>query len=106
MCSYIQMLDYKLPELQYIIVASKDAMSRRIMGVEDEVGSVLADLGTEKDVPEGPCVNVWSGAGTALENNQADTNLLGKIAQQVKVTWECRISEGECKQGNCGDRET
>jgi hypothetical protein len=36
-------------------------------------------------VPGGYYVNVWSGIGTALENNQAVVNLAGKIAQQVNI---------------------
>jgi hypothetical protein len=58
MCNYVHMLDSKLPELHNIIVASKDAMAMHLMSVEDELGSVLADLGTGEDVPGGPYVNV------------------------------------------------
>jgi hypothetical protein len=61
MCSYIHILDYKLLELQDIGMASKDDMSRRLMGVKDELGLVLANLGMGEDVPGGPYVNVRSG---------------------------------------------
>jgi hypothetical protein len=46
----------------------------------------MADLGSGGDVHGSPYANVWSGIGTALENNQAVAEFLGKIAQQVKVT--------------------
>jgi hypothetical protein len=55
------------------------------MGVEDEVGTALADLGTGEVVPGGGCVNMRSGIGTALEDNQAVVNLVSKLHQQVKV---------------------
>jgi hypothetical protein len=71
MCSYVQMLESKLPELQEIIATSKAAVSDRLMILEDEIGAVMADVGSGDDVPGGPYVNVWSGVGTALENNQA-----------------------------------
>jgi hypothetical protein len=87
MCNCVQMLDDKLSELQYISVASKDAMSKHLMGVEDEVGSVLMDLDMGEDAHVGLHINVWSsGVDATLENNQAVANLVGKIAQQVKVT--------------------
>jgi hypothetical protein len=83
MCSYVQMLESKLPELQEIIATSKAAVSDRLMILEDEIG---ADVGSGDDVPGGPYVNVWSGVGTALENNQAVVTLVEKIAQQVTFT--------------------
>jgi hypothetical protein len=86
MCSYMQMLDSKLPELQEIITTSNAAVSDRLMILEDELGAVMADVGSGDGVPGGPCVNVWSGVGTALENNQAVATLVGKIAQQVTAT--------------------
>jgi hypothetical protein len=88
MCSYVQMLDSKLPELQEIIATSKATVSVRLMILEDELGAVMADVGSGDDVPGGPYVNVWSGVGTALENNQAVATLVGKIAQQVTATAE------------------
>jgi hypothetical protein len=49
------------------------------------LGAALADLGTGEGVPGGGgYVKIWSDIGTALENNQAVANLMGKIAQQVK----------------------
>jgi hypothetical protein len=58
----------------------------RVMGVEDEIRAVVAELGSVTDIPGGPYVNMWSGLGTVLENNQAGANLVGRIAQQVKAT--------------------
>jgi hypothetical protein len=80
------MLDSKLPELQEIIATSKAAVSDRLMILEDELGAVMADVGSGDDVPGGPYVIVWSGVGTALENDQAVATLAGKIAQQVTAT--------------------
>jgi hypothetical protein len=56
------------------------------MGVEDELGAVMAERGSRTEIPGGYYVNLWSGIGVALENNQAVANLIGRIAQQVKVT--------------------
>jgi hypothetical protein len=39
----------------------------------------------EKEYQGWGYVDMWSGIGTALENNQAVANLVGKLAQQVKV---------------------
>jgi hypothetical protein len=66
MCSYVQMLDSKLPELQEIIATSKGAVADRLMILEDELGAVMADVGSGDDVPGGPYVNVWNGVGTDL----------------------------------------
>jgi hypothetical protein len=86
MCSYVQMLDSKLPELQEIIATSKATVRDRLMILEYELGVVMADVGPGDDVPGGTYVNVWSGVGTALDNNQAVATLVGKIAQQVTTT--------------------
>jgi hypothetical protein len=80
MCSYVQMLDSKLPELQEFIATSKVAVADRLMILEDELGAVMADVGFGDDVPGGPCVNLWSGVGTTLENNQAVATLVEKCA--------------------------
>jgi hypothetical protein len=45
MCSYVQMLDCKLPELQEIIATSKATVADRLMILEDELGTVMADVG-------------------------------------------------------------
>jgi hypothetical protein len=52
-CTYVQLLNMILPELQEIIFASKVALSEHLMGVEDELGAALADLDTEESVPRG-----------------------------------------------------
>jgi hypothetical protein len=78
MCSYVQMLDSKLPELQEIIATSKAAVCDRLMILEDELGEVMADVGPGEDVQGGPYVDVWSGVGTALENNQEVATLVKK----------------------------
>jgi hypothetical protein len=86
MCSYVQMLDSKLPELQEIVATSKAAVSDRLMILKDELGAVMADVVPGDYVPGGPYVNVWSGVGTNLENNQAVVTLVGKTVQQVTAT--------------------
>jgi hypothetical protein len=56
------------------------------MGVEGELGAALADLGTGEGIPGGGVyVNMWSGIGAALEDNQAIAKIVSKIHQQVKV---------------------
>jgi hypothetical protein len=37
---------------------SKLAMTERVMGVEDELGAVVAELVSETEFPRGPYVNV------------------------------------------------
>jgi hypothetical protein len=86
MCSYVQMLDSKLPELQEIIATSKAAVPDRLMILEDELGAVVAEVGSSDDVPGGTYVNVWSEVGNALENNQEVATLVGGNAQQVTTT--------------------
>jgi hypothetical protein len=51
---YVQMLSTRLPELQETLFASKTALSERLVGVEDELGTALADLGTGEDIPGVP----------------------------------------------------
>jgi hypothetical protein len=82
----VQRLDSKLPELQEIVATSKVTVADRLMILEDELGAVMADVGPGDNVPGGTYVNVWSGVGTALENNQAVATLVGKIEQQVTTT--------------------
>jgi hypothetical protein len=53
MCTHIQMLNTILPELQEIISNSEEAIMERLMGVEDELGVELADLGAGDGVPGG-----------------------------------------------------
>jgi hypothetical protein len=65
-CPYLAMLENKLPELQEGIAKSKLAMTEIVMGVEDKVGDVVAELGSGTEVPGGPYLNLWSGIGTAL----------------------------------------
>jgi hypothetical protein len=59
--------------------------SSRLLGVEEELGATLAELGSGDSVSGGPYMNVWSGIGSALENNQAAATILGKLAQQVEL---------------------
>jgi hypothetical protein len=56
------------------------------MGVEDELGAIVADLGFYEDAPGGPYANVRSAIGKHLENNKAVATFVGKIADQFKVT--------------------
>jgi hypothetical protein len=85
-CAYLVMLDQKLPELQEVIAESKLDMMEKVMAVEDELGAVVAELGSGIEIPGGHYVNLWSGIGVDLENNQAVANLVGRIVQQVKST--------------------
>jgi hypothetical protein len=55
------------------------------MGVEDELGAALADLGTVEGIPGGLYVNRWSGIESTLEDNQAVANLVSKLHEQVKA---------------------
>jgi hypothetical protein len=71
--------------LQEILFASKTAVSERLLGVEDELGAALADMGTGEGIPGGGYVNMWSGIVAALEDNQAVANLVSKLHQQVKA---------------------
>jgi hypothetical protein len=45
-CTYIQMLKTKLSEYQEIISISKESVTERFLGVEDELGAALSDIGT------------------------------------------------------------
>jgi hypothetical protein len=47
------MLNTKLPELQEIMAHSEEALRDRLLGVEDEMGATLAELGTGDGVPGG-----------------------------------------------------
>jgi hypothetical protein len=58
LCTYVQMLNTKLPELQEIMAHSEEALPDRLLGVEDELGATLAELGTGDGVSGGPYVNV------------------------------------------------
>jgi hypothetical protein len=60
-------------------------MTERVMGVKDELGAVVAELGSGIEVPGGPYINVWSGLGLALGKNQAVASLMGRISQQVRA---------------------
>jgi hypothetical protein len=87
MCQYINVLAEQLPFLQEVIVRSWQISAEGSPLVEDKVGAVKAELGNGAEAPGGsPCVNVWSGVATALDNSQAGSNMLGKITQQVKNT--------------------
>jgi hypothetical protein len=85
LCTYVQMLNDKLPELQEIMANLEEVLTGRLLGVEDELGATLAELGSGDSVPGGPYVNVLSGIGYALENNQAVATSVGKLVQQVKL---------------------
>jgi hypothetical protein len=79
------MLNTKLQELQEVMANSEKALTDRLLGVEDELGATLAELGTGDRVPGGHYVNVWSRVGSALENNQAVASIVSKLAHQVKL---------------------
>jgi hypothetical protein len=83
---YVQMLSTRLPELQEILFTSKTALSERLMGVEDELGAALVDLGNREGIPGGGgYINMWSVIGATLEDNQAVANIVSKLHQQVKA---------------------
>jgi hypothetical protein len=54
MCCYVHMFDSNLPELQEIIATLKAAVADRLLILEDELGAVMADVGSGNDVPGGP----------------------------------------------------
>jgi hypothetical protein len=47
------MLNDKLPELQEIMANSEEVLAGRFLGVEDELGSTLDELGSSDNVPGG-----------------------------------------------------
>jgi hypothetical protein len=53
LCTYAQMLNGKLPELQEIMVNSEEVLAGRLLCVEDELGATLAELGSVDSVPGG-----------------------------------------------------
>jgi hypothetical protein len=61
LCTYVQMLNDKLPELQEIMANLEEVLAGRLLGVEDELGAALAGLGSGDSVPGRAYVNVWSG---------------------------------------------
>jgi hypothetical protein len=86
LCTYVKMLNDKLPELQEIMANWEDVLAGRLIGVEDELGATLAELGSGDSIPGGGgYVTVWSGIGSILENNQAVATIFGKLVQQVKL---------------------
>jgi hypothetical protein len=101
LCTYIKMLDTKLPELQEVMANSEEALTDRILGVEDELGATLAELGTGDGVPGGPYVNVWSGVGSALENNKSVASIVIKLAHQVKLNATAleRVNQANLESG-------
>jgi hypothetical protein len=82
---YVRTDDARLPELQEIMANSEEVLAGRLLGVDDELGAALAELGTGNSVPGGAYVNVWSGIGSALENNQVLATIVGKLVQQAKL---------------------
>jgi hypothetical protein len=50
------------------------------------VGVVQAELGDGAEAPGGPYVNIWSGVSAALDTIQEVSDMLGRIARQVKNT--------------------
>jgi hypothetical protein len=56
------------------------------MGFKEDIGAVVAELRSGTEITGGPYVNLWSGLGTSLKNNQTVASLVGRIAQQVRAT--------------------
>jgi hypothetical protein len=101
LCTYIKMLNTKLPEFQEVTADSEEALTDRLLGVEDELGATLVELGTGDGVPGGPYVNVLSGVGSALENNQAVASIVSKLAHQVKLNATAleRVNQANLESG-------
>jgi hypothetical protein len=72
LCTYEQILNNKLPELQEIMANSEDVLAGRLLGVEDELGATLVELGSGDSIPGGGYVNVWSGIRLALEKKSGN----------------------------------
>jgi hypothetical protein len=53
LCTYVQMLNDKLPELQEIMANLEEVLTGRLLGVEDELGVTLAELGSGDSEPGG-----------------------------------------------------
>jgi hypothetical protein len=53
LCTYVQILNVRFPELQEIMANSEEVLAGRTLGVEDELGADLAELGTGDSVPGG-----------------------------------------------------
>jgi hypothetical protein len=53
LCTYLHMLNGKLPELKEILANSEDVLAGRLLGVEDELGATLAELGSGDSIPGG-----------------------------------------------------
>jgi hypothetical protein len=68
LCSYLSILDHKMRELQEVVAKSKLAMTEIVIGVEveDDLGAVMAEMGSGNEIPGGPYVNLRSGIGVAL----------------------------------------
>jgi hypothetical protein len=101
LCTYVHMLNNKLPELQEVMANSEEALLDRLLGVEDEMGATLAKLGTGDSVPGGPYVNVWSGVGSDLKNNQAIASIVSKLSHQVKLNATAleRVNQANLESG-------
>jgi hypothetical protein len=84
-CTYVQMLNTRLPELQEIMANSEEVATDRLLGVEDELGAALTELGNGDGAPGGAYVDVCSGIGSALEDNQTVATIVGTLVQQVKL---------------------
>jgi hypothetical protein len=79
------MLNDKLPELQEIMASLEEVLDGWLLGVEDELGAALAELGSGDSVPGGAYMNVWSGNGSALINNQAVATIAGNRVIYVRL---------------------
>jgi hypothetical protein len=53
LCAYVQMLNDKLPELQEIMANSEEVLAGSLLGVEDELGAALSELGSGDSVEGG-----------------------------------------------------
>jgi hypothetical protein len=101
LCTYVQMLNIKIPELQEITAHSEEALLYRLSGVEDEMGATLAELGTGDGVYGGPYLNVWRGMGSALEINQTVADIVSKLSHQVKLNATAleRVNQANLESG-------
>jgi hypothetical protein len=101
LCTYVQMINTKLPELQEVMANSEEALTDRLLGVEDELGATFAELGTGDGVPGGTYVNVWSGLGSAVENNQSVSSIVSKLAHKVQLNATAleRVNQANLESG-------
>jgi hypothetical protein len=77
-------LSDQLPILQDVILRSRQIFAERSAAVKHAVRALQVELGNGTEAPGGPYGNVWSGVSAALDTSHSVSDILGKIAEQVK----------------------